>query len=304
AMMHCTFPEEELIKERKVILEEFNRQVDMPQAKLFDNLNAELYEETPYKYRVIGSSVNIASFSREQILQTYKTYYVPHNMVLVIAGDFNTKKLKKMVREIFTAPRADTKLIIPDLIEPYKKSYDIIISSANIQQTYIMLGFLGPAWDHKDQYALDLLSIILGQGRSSRLNKSLREKKKLVWSIDAYFYTHTGTGLFTISAACDPEKQDAVLEAIQDELDYVKDNPPAEAEIQRAKKIIQANLIYANETYNAQASQLGQYALLNQLTFLKKYMQNIQKAGSVDIMRVFYRYLNRQHKAVSIIVPK
>lgn len=304
AMMHCIFPEQELVKERKVILEEFHRSYDRPRTKLYDNLVSELYQQTKYRYTIIGSSVNIASFTRDQIVEWYDTYYIPHNMVLVVVGDFNRKKLKKSIKKLFNAPRSKKIIAIPDLIEPYRESYRIRISSnAIIKQSYLMTGYIGPSWNSKDQYALDTLSVILGSGRSSRLYRNLREKMQIVWTIKAGFYTRTGSGMFTISAECEPQKREAVLNAIQDELDDLKLHPPAESEIIRAKNYLLSNWIFDNETFHQQASNLGLYGVLDRLSFYNKYAKNINKVTVKDIMRVFNRYIKEERKAVSIIVP-
>lgn len=304
AMMHCTLPEAELEKERRVILEEIKRKDDRPESEVWDNLRSQLYQKTPYRYRVIGSSAVVSSLTRDELFRFYKTYYRPDNMLLIVVGDFKIKEARKIIKKYFTAAVAEKKPASPDLIEPARETYAVQISSRSVKQTHLSLGFIGPPFHSKDQFPLDVCSVILGRGRSSRLYRHIREEKKLVWSIGASFYTRSGSGIFTISVTCDPVQTEKVIQAIREEIDLFHVQPPTEAELKRAKKIIESEWIFDNETYHAQASNLGYFGILNQLSFMKKYIRNIKKVSSKDVERVMREYLKKNRMAVSRVVPR
>ena len=169
-----------------------------------------------------------------------------------------------------------------------------------MQQTYSALGFHTPPGDHPDQEALDLLAEILSYGRNSRLVHTLREKKQLVSSVSAMHYTQEGPGFFGIFAECEPAKQAAYTQALEQLLDGFLRRPPEAKEIQRAKNAIQTSWWQGWETMHNQASALGHHALDGQLARFEAALPKVLALEAGELHRVAKKYLSQPAGAARV----
>jgi zinc protease len=211
--------------------------------------------------------------------------------------------MKKLIKQMFTQERQRTPLPAVNLVEQEKPAYQVRQSSRTIKQTYLLMGCLGPVFASPDQYGLDVMSIIMGQGRTSRLFRALREDAMLVWDINAGFYTRTGSGMFSISATCDPSKKDAVRAAITAEINRLSAAPPTPEEINRAKTILESQWMFDNETYHQQAANLGYYGIIHQLPYMKTYLSHIRRVTGPEVSALVRKYLDARRMAESLVVP-
>jgi len=298
-LQNTTFPEEEIERERLVILEEIKRHDDDPESLLWDMFNEKIYSTTPYRYRVIGTTETIAKMTRETLIHYYGTYYIPNNMTLVVVGDIKTKQLLPKIKTFFeTLPRKELSPL-PLLTEIPKENF-VHREKRPVQQAYFLSGFLGPTVESNDQYALDVLSVILGEGRNSRLYKNLREEKELVWGIGTSFLTQKGTGLFIISAQAEKDKIDQAADETYAELTKLQKNGITDKELTRAKTLIESSWLFSNETYSGQAHTLGYAATIKDIKYAREYLRNISAVKKEDIKYVVDTYF--QGKKLNLIV--
>jgi len=291
ANQRVNFSKEELELERTVILEEIKRSKDHPDHILYENFNRLLYSITPYRMEVIGTSETVSGLSREDIMNYYKKFYVPNNMFLVVAGDINYKNARTVVRNMFDKARRGEVPERKNLVEPVKPPATEK-TAKDVQQAYFMAGFLGPELaQEKYQHIADILSVIIGNGRSSRLNRSLREEKQLVYSVSSGYYTQQGSGMFVVSAVCGQKNVDKVKQEISSEFDRVINQEIGKDELKKAKELVKSHWYYEFETYSQQAQTIGFWALMNKLDFIDNYISNIEKVTYADIkkfMTVYY----------------
>jgi predicted Zn-dependent peptidase len=154
------FPENELERERLVILEEISRGKDMPRTKLWDAFRPLAYRLTPYQYSVIGSSEVIQSITRDEILNYFYNNYTPETMTVIAAGDFKNGEIIRQIKKLFGSIQSKQPRMDPNLTEPEHAGASKT-EEVPVNQIYFMGGFLGPDIDSPDQYALDVLAIIL-----------------------------------------------------------------------------------------------------------------------------------------------
>ena len=181
-LLNPLVPRKELEKERKVVIEEIAKNNDNPRTVLYKNMIKGFYKTHPYKRDVIGTKEVIETISREQILDFYNRWYTPENMTTVIAGDVDTQKALDSVKEKFNKPSAPSQNKQP-VYKTDKKPVSQIENQIrlNVETGYLLIGFKGAdKIDSKDSYALDVLATIMGEGKSSRLYKELKEQKHLV----------------------------------------------------------------------------------------------------------------------------
>ncbi|MCD7779160.1 MAG: insulinase family protein [Candidatus Gastranaerophilales bacterium] len=306
-LLNPLIPRKELEKERKVVIEEIAKNNDKPYTVLYRNLIREFYKQHPYKRDVIGTKEVIETISREQILDFYNTWYTPENMTTVIIGDIDTQKALNSVKTKFNkASDANTKKTMPVYKIDKKPSSQIEKKEdMKIETGYILIGFKGcHPMTNKDSYALDVLATILGDGKSSRLYKEIKEQKQLVHSISAYHSSMKDDSIFYVSANYVTEDMNRLKKSIFDEIDKLAKNEITPEEIQKAKNIIERDTYYSRESVSNIASEIGYtVTLTNDMSYYKNYLDNISKVTAEDLKRAAKQYLDKDSAVISVILP-
>jgi zinc protease len=290
AMANASFPPDELERERLVVLEEMRRHEDDPGGLLYDMLEEVVYLKSPYRSRVLGSVEIIRNVSRQEIMDYYHAYYVPNNMVFALIGDFDTNKMTLLIKDTFGGMKSKPVPAEPALIEP---PHAPVSSSKNkdVEHTYWVGAFLGPSIkDTKDQYTADVISTLIGGGRSSRLNRKLREEKQLVYSISASFWTMRGSGMMVFSAAIPPGKEKPAIDATLAEIELLKDKGPEENELNRVKEMAKSSWYFGLETCHGQASLASYWYLLGNPGYIDNYVKGIESVTSEDVVNFMKKY--------------
>ncbi|MGN0031587.1 MAG: M16 family metallopeptidase [Candidatus Gastranaerophilaceae bacterium] len=303
-MMHPLIPRNEMEKERKVVLEEINKDLVSPPKILQENLNSMLYTNHPYKRKVIGKSEVIETITREQVLNFYNEHYSPSNMITIVIGDVDAEHALERIKETFNADyKKQTKIIYPKeaQLEKQQKKVQYIKTESG----YMVIGFRGAAIDEKDAYALDVLATILGEGRSSVLNQVLKEKKRLAFSVDAGNFTMRDDGIFYISADFEPAKCKQVQNVIFDEIGKIQQKGVTDEQLQLAKNLIERTTYYSRESVTNIATEIGYtMALTNDIKFYDNYLNNIKNVTKEDVKKVANKYLGENRSAVSVLLPE
>lgn len=303
-MLHPLIPRNEMEKERKVVLEEINKDLVSPTRILQENLNSMMYTTHPYKRKVIGRSDVIETITRDQVLNFYNAHYSPSNMITIVVGDVDTNHALERIKEVFNAEyKKQTKTIYPK--ESQLTSQQKKVEYIKTESGYMVIGFRGTPINDNDSYALDVLSTLLGDGRSSVLNQVLKEKKRLAFSVDAGNSTFRDDGIFYISANFEPEKCKQVQSAIFDEIKNIQDKGVSDEQLSLAKNIIERNTYYSRESITNIATEIGYtMALTNDIKFYDTYLDKIKSVSKDEVKRVANKYLGENRSAVSIILPE
>ncbi len=304
AMMNSTLPPEEYGKEQEVIRREFAMGLDDPDRQSSMLMFGTAYQDHPYRHPVIGHMDIYNALTREDVLAYYKERYVPNNLFFVVAGDVDAEKIHAQVAAFFEKyPRKALKpVILPQ--EPPQLGRREVHQEFATELTRLDLVWHIPQVSHPDVPILDLLSTILGDGRSSRLFRTLREEKGLVHSISAFAYTPGDPGLFGIGATLDADKRDATVAAVLEILGELKKAGVTEAEIAKAKKQTLNSHLHQLTTVRGQASDLGSnWALTRNLDFSRDYLASIQRVTADDIRRVLHTYFEDSNLTVTSLNP-
>src|SRR5947208_6937053 len=305
AMMESTLPPEEYQKEQEVIRREFAMGLDDPDRVVGLRLFATAYQRHPYRFPVIGEIEIYNQLTHEQVMQYYKTRYVPNNLTFVVAGDVDAEKVRQQLTEFFKAyPEKSLKpLFIPE--EPPQLGRREVHEEFATELTHLSLAWHIPEVTNPDVPALDLLSSILGDGRSSRLYRRVREEAGLAYRISAFSYTPGDPGLFGIDATLDPKKREAAEQLVLRIVDEVKQAGVTAEEFEKAKKITLSHHLGALTTMRGQASDIGSNWLLTRdLNFSRHYLDAVQKVTLDDIKRVAADYLTEHNLTVISLNPK
>src|SRR5881392_2733987 len=305
AMMNSTLPPEEYQKEQEVIRREFAMGMDDPDRMAGLLLFATAYQRHPYRFPVIGDIEIYNQLTQEQVMQYYKTRYVPNNLTFIVVGDVVAEKVRQQLTDLFKAypEKSLQPVFIP--AEPPQLGRREAHQEFATELSHLSLAWHIPAVTNPDVPALDLLSMILGEGRSSRLYRRVREEAGLAFRISAFSYTPGDPGLFGIDATVDPKKHEAAEELALRIVDEVKHAGVTAEELAKAKKITLSHHLGSLTTMRGQASDIGSNWLLTRdLNFSRHYLDAVQKVTLEDIKRVAATYLTENNLTVISLNPK
>ena len=298
---------EDLLSEKEVVAEERRWRIDNnPMGFLRESLMATVFKSHPYGWPVIGFMKDINAYDIEKLRYFYNTYYVPNNAVLVIVGDFDTKKTKKMVEKYYgtlTFKEVPHKNIKPEPVQTVQRN---TVIRKDVQNTSFAIAFQSPKIGEADMYALDLAASILGDGSSSRIYKRLVYERQLATSAYAYNYSLQDGGIFSVGVNVIPgQTKDQALEISYNEIWKLRNKKVTDQELEKAKTQVIKNIVDGLRTIDGKARSLatneivtGSYQAI--FTDLEKY----QQVTADDILRVANKYLQQTQRSIISLEPK
>jgi zinc protease len=296
----------EVLSERNVVMEERRlRYEDDPQRALFEEVVAAAFKVHPYQRPVIGWMSDLKSIERDDLYAYYKSHYLPRNAVIVIAGDVNGDEIIGKIRTSF-ADIASGPTIKPIIsAEPPQKGERRIILKREAELPCLLQAYHTPSFPHEDSYALDVLSLILSGGKSSRLYRSLVYEKRVALDAAAdYSGFNNDPYLFFFSATASPGKDiKEVEDLLSSEIEKLKSVPPAEREIQKAKNQIESSFQVEQDSIYMQAMKYGLFEMLGDWRLMDRYLEGIRKVTSEDVMKAARKYLNEDNRTTGILIP-
>jgi zinc protease len=304
AVMNASLPEDEWEREKEVILREFAMGRDSPEREINKLLWSTAYRVHPYRFPVIGHEDIFRKMTRADLEAYYRLHYVPDNMIAVVVGDIDPDEVEAHVRAVFKnftrrARPADALPAEPPQVAPREAR----------QVAPVELARMAMAWhtvplDHPDAAALELLAMLAGQGRSSRLEARLKERERLVHDINAWSFTPRDRGLFAISATFDAEKEAEVRRAIDEEIAAWVHGDFTDAEIEKARRNVLVAELDDLQTMSGQAASYaaGEFYTGNP-RFSEIALAEIERVTAAHIREVVRRYLNPHQRTTVVLSP-
>ncbi len=301
---NSVFDPAELARELEVILEEVRMNEDNPGRVVSKALFREAYKVHPYGRPVIGFVDTIRKTTRDDLLAYFHANYVPGNMVLVIAGAVDPKTSRPLIERTFGQLPPGSAPDVARPAEPPQKELRVVVKEKDARRAYLEMGFHGPSMIDPDVYAWDLLSMILGNGETSRLYRGVKDSKGLVDSVSASSYTPRDPGLLFVDGTLSPEKARAAIEEILLDTFRMAAAPPAGTELARAKTSTETDFLFSLESQSALARHVGFYeTTLNDPAFERTYLRKIRAVTAEDVQAVAKKYLSPENLTVSIVLP-
>ena len=295
-------------RERHVVIEEIRMRKDQPWTKVYNQCNYNMYHSHPYKRDVIGTPEIISRLTREDIDKYYRTFYTPENLTTIVVGDFDHESVLNTICEKFNFPdRLPSKTIESGIDKPVQET-KYIETASNVGTSYMMFGWLGPkACELKESICLDLISLIFGDGSSSRLQQNLIEKlpEKIFNIVGTEHYQFKDGNNFFIQANFSPEAKDRAIELIKKELSGLLDNRITEEELSKAKKRTKSRFAYAAETVSEIGETIGYHmTVCGGLKLIEDYLKLLSDITVDDLENVIRKYLSVENAVISVLVPE
>lgn len=293
AIRHSAFDADELSRELEVIVEEIRRAEDAPSRRIAKALFGMAYESHPYKRPVIGSEATVRSFTREKILDFFHTYYRPDNITVVITGDFETAQITELARRYFGDWRVNGTTKRPARpVEAPQNELRLHVMSEQVKESRMSIAWHVPGLSHADIAAIDVLSVVLGHGDSSRLYAKTRRVETLVNDVYAYAYTPRDPGLFIVGAGLKAEMTEQALASVLACTYSMRDTLIDTEELEKAKVIVLSESAYQRETVQGEARKLGFFeTVAGDYQFERAYDAALRKLTAEDVRAAAAKYL-------------
>jgi zinc protease len=302
-MANCSFDLEEFEAEKKVVIEELKTSLDSPWGLLMQELEAGAFKVHPYRNPVVGWLQDVERATVEQQQAYYRRYYQPNNAILVIAGDFETDDVLARVSKAFGSIPAGAVPPVMALEEPAQRGERRLIVRWRSKVPRLSIAYHAPSIAHPDTYPLQVLAVVLAEGKASRLYQRMVEREQSVNFVSAEFGEAKDPTLFHIRSEARGEHSiDEIEASIYSELKNVIDKGVTPAELDRAKHQIEAHFILSRERTLDQAILLGQMESIGTLNYIDSYVRNIQGVTAEQLADVCKRYLNENNRTVALLL--
>ncbi|MHB2019035.1 MAG: M16 family metallopeptidase [Candidatus Xenobia bacterium] len=286
--------------ERQAVLDEYRMDEDSPigvmEAKLYSLAYAAPH---PYHLSVIGTEANINRFKQPDFIAWYRSRFVPERSALVVVGDFRSSDLMPQIHRLFDGWN-NSGIPVPHIAPPEPLTRNINERApAKVRGSFTMLGWRAPPCaNHTDICAVDLMTFLLGQGKSSLLYKRLVTDKELAQAVSVDFQTQKDPGLIILSIAGSGPRLQAAREAALGLIGEVQGNQFSDADLEKARAMLLAEVNLGNEPDDGEAGSLGFYEMNDSMDFALHYTDGIRRVTRQDVVRVAKTYLGAPHVQV------
>ena len=302
-ILNPLFLEEELEKEKGVVIEEINMYQDNPASLADTNLDKIMWPESALGWDIIGTKESIKALNRKQVFSFKDKYYQAGNIMLGIAGSFDAKHVAKKIKNTWallplrptpTFKKENSKQTKPQLKIEYKAT----------KQAHLALGFKSYEYDNKKNPATLILASILGGSMSSRLFMNIREQKGLAYYIRASNGAYYNTGSFTIHAGLKIENTEEALREILLEVRKIKTEIVVDTELQKAKDYIKGKVaLNLEDTHQKLDWVLDSFAVRERVKTPKEFFQQLDSVTAQDVHDVANEIFKNDRMSLSIVGP-
>lgn len=275
-LQNSTLPEDEIERERDVILQEIGMCADTPDDLIFDNYYETAYPGQALGAPILGKSEIIANMKREALAEYIARHYNPAQMVVCAAGNVTHERMVELVGNLFAdLPPGKAE---QSLRADYRGGEHRL--DKELEQAHVILGFRGVPRTNDAYFAAHTLATLLGGGMSSRLFQEVREKRGLVYSVYSFHSAYTDDGIFGIYAGTGPDKLPELIPVVCDEIKKLVGSV-GETELNRAKMQLRASILMGQESMSTRADSSAKALLLNGR--IRTIPEVLGKIDAVDI---------------------
>ena len=304
ALRFPLFDPVEIESERLVIYEEIKRHEDTPWSKFYQEYNARAFARCPYRRQILGTFETLARIDRAVFQDFLRSHYVPENTSIIVVGDVPAEQAREHLEVCFEGVSSFS-ITTDDAPFESIDSPQSLRLHMDVNQSYLLLGHPTPKLaGTRDEAILDLASILLGEGRSSRLHALLKEELGLVSSVSVSLWSQAKAGLFVVESVTNAENLPEVEDRVLAELRCLASTPPTEEELSRIKRMALADYAFSNETVSAMAHTYGSSRLMASIDYTVRYPGIIQSIRAEELPETISRYLRDDCLCVGHLLPQ
>jgi len=296
--------EKELNREKGTIIEEINMYDDTPMMWAEVLMEESIYKNSNLAHDQLGTKKNIHQMNRNKMVSYKSKHYFPKNILISIAGNFETKQAKNLVEKYFCINLKNKNKIKLEKVKSKQNKPQINLKYKNTEQAHLSFGFLGPGHTDKNLLPANLLSIILGGSMSSRLFINVRERQGLCYYINSSLNVYQDIGNLSIRAGLDKDRIMPAIELILNELKKIKLKGITGAELNKAKEYIKGKMILHLEDSSAIAEWYGkQQLLIGKTKTPEQKISEIMKITKADVDHIAKSMFQTKNINLALIGP-
>ena len=307
-MMHPIINQIGVDTQNEVVKEEKRLRVDnQPYGRFLEFVKREMFKVHPYKGTTIGKMAHLDAATLEEFQAFNKKFYIPNNAVLVVAGDIDVPKVKKMIKDYFgPIPRGKDivrkKYVEEPITQPiFAKGYD-----ANIQIPAIMAAYRTPSFKDRDSYVLNMISSYLTDGKSSKLYKKLVDEKKMALQVGAINFSEEDYGMYIIfGLPLGETKVSDLMVQIDEEVVKIQNTLISEKDYQKLQNKFENQFVNSNSSVEGIANSLAKYYMLyGDVNLINNEIKIYESITREEIQAVAKKYLNPNQRLILEYLPK
>ena len=307
-MLHPVINQIGVDTQNEVVKEEKRLRVDnSPYGKFLENVKKNLFVNHPYKHTTIGEMEHLDAASLDEFLAFNKKYYVPNNAVLVVAGDIDIAKTKKMIADYFsTIPKGADVPRVNIKEEPIKAPIKALAYDANIQIPAVVTGYRMPSMKTRDSKVLDMISTYLSDGKSSKLYKKMVDEEKMALQVGALNFSQEDYGMYLIYGLPLGENSlESLVNAMDEEVIKIQTHLISEKDFQKLQNKFETDFVNSNASVEGIANSLAEYyTFFGDTNLINTEIDVYRSITREEIQAVAKKYLNKNQRLVLDYLPE
>lgn len=302
-VLNPSFPEEEVEKEKKVVIEEMKMYRDSPDDYLFEAFTTKMFQDHALGRPVLGFEDTVSAFTRQDLYDYMSDRYRPDNLLVAVAGNVDHDEVVQLVSSYFEdkPPLKTTHEAQPlGVFNPEK-----LALTKPIEQTHYILGRRGMHFDHENKYQLLLANTVLGGGMSSRLHQNVREKYGYCYSIQSFNQSYSDSGIWGVYVGTDKDYVDHVHELVVAELDKIRTELIPDQEFSEAKSQLKGKLLLSQENTSNRMMRLAKSELyFERFVTLDELEEHIDKVTAEEVLQFSNDFFDQKYFMEAVLTPE
>jgi zinc protease len=302
-ILNATFAEDELEKERRIVLDDIHAQEDNLGQVAFKLFHSAMWQKHPYRLDPMGTTQTVSGFTRRKLINHFRQHYSTSNLTIAVVGDVDPARVKAKVAALFgdANDQAIEKLVVP--VEPNRVEPIQVFKFMAKEQAHLVLGFQGVGFASPDRFPLEVLAYVLS-GQGGRLFTEIREKRALAYRVSAFSVEGLDPGYFAVYLASSPENLDEAVKVVHRELGEVAEKGISADELARAQRYLIGVHAIGLQRKSALAAALAFHEAYGQgWKSYRQYGDNVMKVTIADVARVARKYLDPQREVTAVVKP-
>jgi predicted Zn-dependent peptidase len=299
-VLHPLFREDDIEKEKGVILEEIKMEADSPDYLVHEIFSSNFWKDHPLGKPILGTRETVKRFDRNRLRGFYSEAYGPSNMIVTAAGNLTHARLVDLVRRHFEG--LPESVAQPADHVPNTHARIALRNKKALEQVHLCLGVPSYPLPHEGRFACYVLNTVLGGGMSSRLFQNIRERQGLAYAVFSELNPYRDTGCLSIYAGTSLESARKVVESILREFRSLKESPVSDEELRRAKDHLKGSLMLSLESTAARMSNLARQEMYFARFFtLDELIESIESVEAADVQRIAQTFFDPRQIALTVL---
>jgi predicted Zn-dependent peptidase len=299
-VLHPLFREEDIDKEKGVILEELKMEADSPDYLIHEIFSSNFWKDHPLGKPILGTKETVKKFDRETVDSYYRSGYSPANTIITAAGHLTHDRLVELAQEHFESlPPIGSK---PIDLTPTTHARIALRNKKSLEQVHLCLGVPSFPLPHKERFGCYVLNTVLGGGMSSRLFQNIRERQGLAYAVFSELNPYRDTGCLSIYAGTSVEAAGKVVESILKEFRQLKQERVSEEELRRAKDHLKGSLMLSLESTSSRMSNLARQEMyFGRFFSLDELVDSIEIVTADEVQKIAQTFFDQKQIAVTVL---